>query len=78
MNDMGNWMKPKAPIPQPTPEPVKTPPPPAPLPTMDEAQESQVEGDRRLRRRGRAATILTSQAGDTGGVRTATKTLLGA
>lgn len=73
----GLFSKPK-PIITPAPEAPKTPPPPAPLPTIDEAQESQVESDRRLRRRGRAATILTSQGGDTSGVRTGTKTLLGA
>lgn len=50
---------------------------PAGPPTIDEAREAAERGDLLRRRRGRAATILTSQAGDTSTTNVGTKTLLG-
>jgi hypothetical protein len=53
------------------------PPPPAPPPSIDDASERQSRADAARRRRGRAATVLTSPAG-VGEQAAATKTLLGA
>lgn len=65
--------KPKAATVLPTPTPAT----PAPVtPTIDTAQQAQVDSDRMRRRTGRAATMLTGAAGDTGGA-TAKKILLG-
>lgn len=50
---------------------------PAGAPTIDEAREAAERGDLLKKRRGRAATILTSQSGDTSTTNVGTKTLLG-
>jgi hypothetical protein len=62
----------------------KMPPPPPPIempqaPRVDEMQIDRERGDMMRRRRGRAATVLTSDAGagDLGGGSVATKSLLG-
>jgi hypothetical protein len=47
------------------------------VPTIDEASETREALDKRRRRRGNAASILTGQLGDTSPVQTAAKTLLG-
>ena len=54
-----------------------TPPAPAPAPTVDVARQMQQAQDAAAGRKGRAATILTSQAGDLAAPTTAAKTLLG-
>lgn len=46
-------------------------------PTIDEARQAAEQSDLLRRRRGRAATILTGQTGDTSAVNVGTKTLLG-
>lgn len=46
-------------------------------PTEDEARKSAEQSDMLRRRKGRAATILTSQTGDTSTTNVGTKTLLG-
>lgn len=58
-------------------KPPPLPPPPAPVGPSDEEIKEQQEGDRkrRLTQRGRAATILSKESEDTGGL--ATKKLLG-
>jgi hypothetical protein len=48
------------------------------VPTIDEAAQAQGTLDKRRRRRGNAASILTGQLGDTSPTQTAAKTLLGA
>lgn len=50
---------------------------PAGVPTVDEARQAAEQGDLLRRRRGRAATILTSTSGDTSTTNVGTKTLLG-
>lgn len=50
---------------------------PAGPPTVDEAREAAERGDLLRKRRGRAATILTSSTGDTSTTNVGTKTLLG-
>ena len=55
---------------------VKLPPPPPPPPSIDEAMESQSARDASKRRRGMAASILTSPTG-VGSAPVGTKTLLG-
>lgn len=55
----------------------KMPKPPGPPPTIDEAAESQQASDEARRRRGRAASILTSPTG-VGSTPVGTKSLLGA
>jgi hypothetical protein len=62
----------------------KTPPPPPPIEMpqqakVDETQLDRERGDMMRRRRGRAATVLTSDVGggDLGGGSVATKSLLG-
>ena len=61
----------------------KMPPPPAPMETpraatVDEAQLERERGDIMRRRRGRAATVLTSGSGDSVGAGSvAAKSLLG-
>ncbi len=52
-------------------------PKPPPVPTIDDAEETREALDKRRRRRGNAASILTGQLGDTSSVQTAAKTLLG-
>lgn len=59
---------------------VPTPPPPpapAPVPTVDNARASRQAQDAAIARRGRAASILTSDQGDLTAPNTGTKTLLG-
>lgn len=46
-------------------------------PTEDEARKASEQSDLLRRRKGRAATILTSQTGDTSTANVGTKTLLG-
>lgn len=46
-------------------------------PTEDEARKAAEQSDLLRRRKGRAATILTSQTGDTSTANVGTKTLLG-
>lgn len=46
-------------------------------PTEDDARKSAEQSDMLRRRKGRAATILTSQTGDTSITNVGTKTLLG-
>lgn len=46
-------------------------------PTEDDARKSAEQADMLRRRKGRAATILTSQTGDTSTTNVGTKTLLG-
>lgn len=60
----------------------KAPPPPAiieppPVPVVDDGQISQMTADKLARRRGRAATVLTSGLGGVGAENVATKSLLG-
>lgn len=55
---------------------IKVPPTP-PVPTIDEARQKQELRDRARRRKGRAATILTGQRGDTSSPSVAVKRLLG-
>lgn len=47
------------------------------VPTIDDAAETREALDKRRRRRGGAASVLTGQLGDTSPVQTAAKTLLG-
>lgn len=54
-----------------------TPTAPAPAPTIDTARQQQQANDQMAMRRGRAATILTSQQGDLSKSETGTKKLLG-
>jgi len=54
-----------------------TPSAPAPAPTIDQARQRQQESDNVAMRRGRAATILTSQQGDLSTTQTGTNKLLG-
>lgn len=68
------FKKPKVPAPPPPPTP---PPPPV---VEDTAARAQADADALRRRKGRAATLLTGRSntgGDTGGVTTGTKQLLG-
>lgn len=58
----------------PAPPPV---PAPAPVPTIDDAAVSQRQQDALLKRRGRAATILTGPQGDLSAPPVSAKTLLG-
>lgn len=60
-------------------KPAKPPPPPAPAPapSIDTARQMQMSQDVLAGRKGRAATILTSQQGDLTTPTTGTKTLLG-
>jgi hypothetical protein len=53
------------------------PPPPPPPPTMNEAQESRRVSDESMRRRGRAATVLTDTMSQMEPASSATKKLLG-
>ena len=48
------------------------------VPTIDEAAQTREALDKRRRRRGASASMLTGQLGDTSPVQTASKTLLGA
>ena len=59
--------------------PPKPPTPPAAMvaPTVDMARQKQMAEDAAAGRKGRAATILTSQAGDLAPPTTSAKTLLG-
>lgn len=57
------------------PPPPVPPPPPAPPPQVDEAREQAGERDRIRKRRGRAATLLAGEGGDS--PQTATKHLTG-
>lgn len=52
----------------------EAPPPP---PTIDDAKRGQIEGDRARMRRGRAATILSGDQGDTTKPTTGASKLLG-
>ena len=54
-----------------------TPSAPAAAPTIDTARQQQQASDAAAMRRGRAATILTSQQGDLSKSETGTKKLLG-
>lgn len=65
----GLFSKPSVPN---TPPPVANPP----APTIDTAEQNRIQNDRVLRRRGRAATMLTGTLG-AGSPNVATKTLLG-
>mgnify|MGYP006933436605 CR=1 FL=1 len=56
---------------------MPTPPAPTPAPTLDVARQQQQTQDKVAGRQGRAASILTSTAGDLTPVQTGTKTLLG-
>lgn len=56
---------------------IKMPPPPPGVPTIDDAAENQSQRDAMRRRRGRAASILTSPTG-VGSTPVGSKTLLGA
>lgn len=47
------------------------------VPTIDDAAETREALDKRRRRRGNAASMLTGQLGDTSPVQTAAKVLLG-
>jgi hypothetical protein len=58
--------------------PLPTPPAPTPAPTIDVARAAQQTQDAVIDRRGRAASVLTSQQGDLTPVETGTKKLLGA
>jgi hypothetical protein len=49
-----------------------------PVPTVDDAAENREAFDKRRRRRGASASLLTGTLGDTSPVSTASKTLLGA
>ena len=57
------------------PKPPPPPPPPAPAPTIDEARDVARKREEMLRRRGRAATMLSEGSDIT--APTATKKLLG-
>lgn len=59
------------------PSPPPPPPPPAPPPTVDMAREGMRRQDEASRRRGRAATVLTSQDASQVQPQTAAKKLLG-
>lgn len=57
--------------------PTPTPPAATPAPNIDSARQQQQASDNAAMRRGRAATILTSQQGDMTKSDTGTKKLLG-
>lgn len=56
---------------------IPPPPAPAPVPTIDNARASRQAQDAATARRGRAASILTSPAGDASTPNTGSKVLLG-
>lgn len=76
LSEVRNAMKgPKAPdLPQLTTAPMTTA---SGAPTEDEARKAAEQSDLLRKRKGRAATILTSQTGDTSTANIGTKTLLG-